>query len=825
MQYGGGCTVPESVGSSTLKARTAAPPSSDRKGEARPARNLVVVESPTKARTIQKYLGSNYEVVASYGHVRDLVPRAGAVDPNQDFALAYEAIARNDKHVEVIARAIKKSDHLWLATDPDREGEAIAWHLCELLSETQRMPDIPVARVVFHEITESAIRDALDHPRAILAELVNAQKARRALDYLYGFNLSPLLWRKIRRGLSAGRVQSPALRLIVEREEEIERFVPREYWTLEAPLEKAGQPFVARLVQFEGKKLGQFDIPDAETAERARQALWTAAAGRVVILEREARERRRQPAAPFTTSTLQQEMSRRFGLSARKTMQTAQQLYEGVDMGEGAVGLITYMRTDSVQLSHEALTGIRELIRERFSSAFLPEHSRVYKTQTKNAQEAHEAIRPTSVQRTPEVVKPHLSRDQFRVYELIWRRTIASQMLPAILESVQVEMGLGDLGRLRATGSTVKFPGFMQVYQETNDDAATEEGSTLPDLAPGETLALTELRSIQHFTEPPPRYSEATLVKTLEEYGIGRPSTYATIIETLGQRGYTELLNRRFIPTDVGRVVNRFLTEHFSKYVDYGFTAHMEDELDEISRGGKEWKDLLSEFWEPFSKNVADISSNVSRAQAVKARELGVDPLSSRPVSVRLGRFGPFVQIGQREDSEKPRFAGLRPGQRLESITLEEALKLFELPRSLGDTPDGDHLVVGIGRFGPYLRYGSRYCSLKEEDPMTLQLDRALVLIAQEKERLAQRMIQHFEGGIEILNGRYGPYITDGNKNVKVPKDQEPNQLTLEACQVLLKEAPLRRAARFGRRGSGTKSEARKPSKRSTPKVKRPSVP
>jgi len=808
-----------------LKTKRTASEGLKPKGKGRAAHNLVVVESPTKARTIQKYLGPDYEVMASYGHVRDLIPRTGAVNPDQGFALSYAAIARNDKHVDAIARAIKKADHLWLATDPDREGEAIAWHLCELLTETLRMPEIPVARVVFHEITESAIQDALAHPRPLLLELVNAQKARRALDYLYGFNLSPLLWRKIRRGLSAGRVQSPALRLIVEREEEIERFVPREYWSLEAPLEKEGQPFVARLVQFEGKKLGQFDLPNAEETERVRNALWAAAAGHVVVLEREAKERRRQPAAPFTTSTLQQEMSRRYGLSARKTMQTAQQLYEGIDMGEGAVGLITYMRTDSVQLSHEALMDIRDLIRERFSSDFLPEHPRTYKTQTKNAQEAHEAIRPTSAQRTPERVKAHLNRDQFRVYELIWRRTVASQMLPAILEGVQVEMGLGDLGRLRATGSTIKFPGFMQVYQESNDDAGTEEGSTLPDLAPGETLTLSELRSIQHFTEPPPRYSEATLVKTLEEYGIGRPSTYATIIETLGQRGYTELLNRRFVPTDVGRVVNRFLTEHFSRYVDYGFTAHMEDELDEISRGEKEWKELLSEFWNPFSKNVADIASNVSRAQAVKARELGIDPTSSRPVTVRLGRFGPFVQIGQREDSEKPKFAGLRPGQRLETIALEEALKLFELPRTLGDTPEGEPLSVGIGRFGPYLRYGSRYCSLKDQDPMTLTLDQALELVVQEKQRLAQRMIQHFEGGIEILNGRYGPYITDGHKNVKVPKDQEPTQLTLQICQTLLDQAPLRRAARFGRRGSGAKKSADKPKTRSPSKAKRSSAP
>ncbi len=788
---------------------------------------LVVVESPTKARTIQKYLGPGFEVLASYGHVRDLIPRSGAVDPQQEFAQTYQPIARNAKYVDQIARALKKADRLWLATDPDREGEAIAWHLCELLGETKRLPGIPVQRVVFHEITESAIREALDHPRDLLMELVNAQRARRALDYLVGFNLSPLLWRKIKRGLSAGRVQSPALRLIVEREEEIERFEPREYWSIEAPLEKDGKSFTARLVQFEDRKLGPYDLPNAEETERVRAALWDAAQGHLTVRTREAKERRRQPAAPFTTSTLQQEAARRYGLSARRTMQVAQQLYEGLDLGEGSVGLITYMRTDSVQLSGEAISEIRECIRRRFLAAALPETPRTYKTATKNAQEAHEAIRPSSAGRTPESIRAHLNRDQMHVYELIWRRTIASQMLPAVLENVQVEMDAGQRGTFRATGSTVKFPGFMQVYQEaTEEGPASEEGSRLPELVVGERMPLTEFRALQHFTEPPPRYNEASLVKTLEEYGIGRPSTYAWIIETLRQRGYVENENRRFIPTEIGRIVNRFLTEHFSRYVDYGFTARMEDELDEISRGEKDWTALLGEFWQPFEKNVGEVASNVTRAQAVQARELGLDPATAKPVTARMGRFGPFVQIGSREDEEKPRFAGLRPGQRIETLTLDEALKLFELPRELGRTAEGELIRVGLGRFGPYLRYGDHYVSLKELDPMAVSHEQALAFIAEDRIRLAQRVIRHYEGGIEVLNGRYGPYITDGTHNARVPKDQKADQLTLEECQKLLEQAPLRRAARYGRKNPKPdkgSEEAARPSAKKPRSAKRKS--
>ncbi len=782
-------------------------------------RQLVVVESPTKARTIQKYLGQGFEVLASYGHVRDLVPRSGAVDTQHAFAQTYQPIARNSKYVDQIAKALKKTDRLWLATDPDREGEAIAWHLCQLLGETKKLPDIPVQRVVFHEITESAIREALAHPRGLLMELVNAQRARRVLDYLVGFNLSPLLWRKIKRGLSAGRVQSPALRLIVEREEEIERFEPREYWSIEAPLEKNGKPFLARLVQFEGRKLGPYDLPNAEETERVRASLWEASQGSLTVLTREAKERRRQPAPPFTTSTLQQESARRYGLSARRTMQIAQQLYEGVDLGEGSVGLITYMRTDSVQLSAEAIGEIRECIRSRFSASVLPETPRTYKTTTKNAQEAHEAIRPTSVVRAPESIRAHLNRDQMHVYELIWRRTMASQMLPAILENIQVELDAGQRGIFRATGSTVRFPGFMQVYQETMEEGqAGEEGTRLPELEVGENLPMAELKTLQHFTEPPPRYNEASLVKTLEEYGIGRPSTYAWIIETLRQRGYVENQNRRFTPTEIGRIVNRFLTEHFSRYVDYGFTAQMEDELDEISRGEKEWTDLLDQFWEPFVKNIEVVSSNVTRAQAVQARELGMDPVTAKPVTARMGRFGPFVQIGSRDDEDKPRFAGLRPGQRIETLTLEEALKLFELPRELGKTNEGETIRVGLGRFGPYLRYGDHYISLKERDPMTVSYEQAIELIAEDRLRLAQRVIRKYEGGIEILNGRYGPYVTDGTRNARVPKDQQADQLGLEECQKLLEQAPLRRAARYGRKKPKLEKDSREGSSQPTEK-------
>jgi len=609
------------------------------------SKNLVIVESPAKAKTIKKYLGKDFEVLASYGHVRDLVPKEGAVDPEHEFAMRYQVIERNARHVDAIAKAMKKADNLFLATDPDREGEAISWHLHELLRERGILENKGTYRVVFHEITKRAINDAVAHPRELSTDLVNAQQARRALDYLVGFNLSPLLWKKIRRGLSAGRVQSPALRMIVEREEEIENFKPREYWTIEADLEKDQQSFSARLTQLHGKKLAQFTINKEAQARAAERELIEAAGGVLTVSAIEKKQRKRNPAAPFTTSTLQQEASRKLGFTTKRTMSVAQQLYEGIDIGEGAVGLITYMRTDSVNLANEALDEARSLIAERFGDDKLPPHARHFKTKAKNAQEAHEAIRPTSAHNVPDAIKAHLSSDQYKLYNLIWKRTIACQMIHATINTVGVDFAVGKGNVLRATGSTVVEPGFMAVYEESVDDARKPgaEESRLPPLEKGDTVQLVKIRPEQHFTEPPPRYSEASLVKTLEEYGIGRPSTYATIISTLQQREYVTLDKKRFHPTDVGRIVSRFLTNHFNRYVDYDFTARLEDELDEVSRGERGWVPLMKEFWYPFRELVKDKEESVSRSEVTTEAIEENCPKCGKQLNIRLGRRGRFI--------------------------------------------------------------------------------------------------------------------------------------------------------------------------------------
>ena len=763
------------------------------------SKSLVIVESPAKAKTLSRYLGKDFVVMASYGHVRDLLPKAGAVEPDKNFTMHYDIIEKNAKSIDAITKALKKADTLYLATDPDREGEAISWHLYELLKERGAIDNKDVKRVVFHEVTKSAIQDAMKHPRGLSAELINAQQARRALDYLVGFNLSPLLWKKIRRGLSAGRVQSPALRMIVEREDEIEKFKRKEYWTIEADLNHKKQDFSSKLYTFNNERQKQFTITDKETAASVKDELAKSNNGFLVVDKIEKKQRKRNPAPPFITSTLQQESVRKLGFTAQRAMRIAQQLYEGIDIGEESVGLITYMRTDSVTLAKEAVQEMREYIASTYGENHLPSGPREFKTSSKNAQEAHEAIRPTSVTRTPKDVKSHLTADQFKLYELIWKRALASQMEHALIDTVTVDMRCGEGNLFRATGSTIAEPGFMAVYQEGRDDAKPDsEEKSLPPLEKGDEVKLRKIRAEQHFTEPPPRYTEASLVKALEEHGIGRPSTYASIISTLRQREYVEMDKKRFVPTEVGRIVNKFLTEHFTKYVDYDFTAMLEDELDEVSRGEKEWIPLMKEFWEPFSAQVKEKEENVSRKEASQARELGTDPKSGRPVSVRMGRYGPYVQIGTKEDEEKPRFAGLRPGQRIDSITFDEAMKLFDLPRDLGKTADGEEIVVNIGRFGPYVRYGNKFVSLKkEDDPYTVGLERALELIEEKKKADAAKQIKVFEDeGITILNGRYGPYVTDGKKNAKIPKDREPASLTLEESQTLLAEAPAGKGRR-----------------------------
>ena len=781
------------------------------------ADNLVIVESPAKAKTIKKYLGRDFDVLASYGHVRDLVPKEGAVDPDNGYAMKYQVLEKNERHLAAIARALGKSRALYLATDPDREGEAIAWHLKEILDSRGQLDGKDVHRVAFYEITRNAIRAAVERPRGLSLELVNAQQARRALDYLVGFNLSPLLWKKVRRGLSAGRVQSPALRMICEREEEIAAFVAQEYWTLEGEGSHSAQAFPLKLLEYGGEKVEQFTFTNeaqARAAERTLQAAAGATAAtpgtlRVAAIDR--KQRRRNPAPPFTTSTLQQEAARKLGFNARRTMRLAQQLYEGVDIGEGNIGLITYMRTDSVSLAAEAVHEIRAVAARLYGANEVAEEPRIYKTKSKNAQEAHEAIRPTSAAITPADVEGKIEDDLYRLYALIWKRAVASQMSSAVFDTVAVDMLAGPDGPqrhlLRANGSTLVKAGYIAVYQEDSDDTKADDADhMLPTMQQGDSVSLTALQATQHFTEPPPRYSEASLVKALEEHGIGRPSTYATIISTLQDREYVEMDNRRFVPTDIGKIVNTFLTHHFHRYVEYGFTAAMEDELDAVSRGEEEWTRPLDKFWKPFIHQVDRIERTVTREQVAQARELGKDPATGKPVTVRMGRYGPFVQIGTKDDEEKPRFAGLRPGQKMDAITLADAMELFKLPRTLGETPEGESIVANVGRFGPYVKYGSRYASLKEDDPYTVTLERAREVIRLKKEADANRIIQDFAAeGIQVLNGRYGPYITDRKKNAKIPKDRDPKSLTLEECRALLAAAP-ERGARFGRFRKGKRA-------------------
>lgn len=778
------------------------------------SKSLVIVESPAKAKTIEKYLGKDFTVLASFGHVRQLVRKTGSVDPDNNFAMKYEVIPQNRKHLAAIEKALKDADNLMLATDPDREGEAISWHILEYLKSKRALTGKNITRVVFNEITKSAVQYAVAHPRQIDMDLVEAQQARTALDYLVGFNLSPLLWKKINPGLSAGRVQSPALRLIVEREDEINAFVSQEYWSIFANLAKESATFSGKLIEYNGEKVEQFTITDEKGANATKATLEQTFNHKIPVYSVEKKQRRRNPAAPFTTSTLQQEASRKLRFSTTRTMRTAQDLYEGINLGAETIGLITYMRTDSVTLSNEALEDIRRYIKSQHGDEYLPKAPREYKTKAKNAQEAHEAIRPTSVFRTPESVKEHLTSDQYRLYELIWKRAIASQMESAIMNTTSIDLGEKGLHTFRVTGSTIAFPGFMSLYLEDVDDEKEEqkdEDKILPEMAVGEIIDLTEIKPNQHFTEPPPRYTEASLVKSLEEFGIGRPSTYASIISTLQNREYVILDSRRFIPTDMGKIVARFLSSEFTRTVDYEFTALMEDNLDEIANGEKEWIPLLEEFWIPFIAQCNHVEENVTRAEVAQAKVLGEDPKTGKPVSVRIGRYGPFAQIGDKDDEEKPRFASLLPGQSIDTITFEEAMALFRLPRVLGQGEDGYDIRANIGRFGPYIQYGPRkFVSLKEDDPYSVTFERAMEIVEAHKAAEAAKFINSFQDGdvmIEVINGRYGPYITDGTKNAKVPKESDPALLTLEECKELLAKAPAK-----GRRKATTKKSSSKKS-------------
>ncbi|MEQ1526229.1 MAG: type I DNA topoisomerase [Gallionella sp.] len=819
--------------------------------------NLLIVESPAKAKTLKKYLGKDFEVLASFGHVRDLIPKTGAVDTDNNFEMKYETIARNSKHVDAIVKAATEADTILLAPDPDREGEAIAWHISEILKTKRALKNKKMQRVVFYEITQSAVKEAVAHPREIAMPLVNAQQARRALDYLVGFNLSPLLWRKIRPGLSAGRVQSPALRMIVERELEIEAFKSQEYWTVHLDTNKDHQPFTAKLFQYQGSKLEQLTIGNQAAYDAIFAKLNDAKLPpKVVRVEKKAKQR--YAAAPFTTSTLQQEAVRKLGMTSDRTMRTAQSLYEGVDIGGQTVGLISYMRTDSVSLANEAVQEIRAYIKDNFSSEYLPNTQPSYKSKAKNAQEAHEAIRPTSILRTPDSIRDTMTADQARLYEMIWKRTLACQMTPARFDTVSVDIRLSSDDTLfRASGQTLVFPGFIGVYMEDVDDAEEENSAKLPPLVEGDILPADKLYGEQHFTQPPPRFSEASLVKSLEEYGIGRPSTYATIISTLQAREYAILDKKRFMPTDVGRVVTKFLAEHFTRYVDYDFTANLENELDEVSEGKRDWIGVMDAFWKGFStliKDKANIDrpvelldeacpecgkplakklsrygsfisctnypeckykrslSGESQDDATARVELGAYPDTKQAVLLLRGPYGHYVQLGEVIEGEKvkPKRVSWPKEMPLDQADLASALKLLALPRELGMHPETNKkVIVNIGRFGPYIGHDGKFKSIPRSDNIfEIELARAVELLSQARDgnTVLRTLGDHPDdkASVEICSGRYGPYARHGKINATLPKGLSPDDITLEEALELI-------AAKVAKGPAPKKASSRKP--------------
>ena len=818
---------------------------------------LLIVESPSKAKTLKKYLGSDFEVLASYGHVRDLIPKNGAVDTTNDFAMKYDIIERNSKHVDAIAKAVKNADSIYLATDPDREGEAISWHIAEILKSKNLLKNKIMKRVVFHEITKSAVEHAIAEPRDISMPMVNAQQARRALDYLVGFNLSPLLWKKIRRGLSAGRVQSPALRLIVERELEIEAFKSQEYWSIHLDAFKHSHGFSAKLVQLNNQKIEQFSVINHDQQSDVVGKLLLASAGKTTVSRVEKKQRSRSPAAPFTTSTLQQESVRKLSFTTARAMRIAQQLYEGMDIGSGTVGLITYMRTDSFNMATEAILQIRDYVKKNFDADYLPKSAVMYKTKSKSAQEAHEAIRPTDINRTPAKVRQYLTDEQFKLYEMIWKRALACQMSPAKFDAVSVDLSIGsDANLFRASGQTLVFPGFIAVYMEGTDDEEEEGESKLPHLETGEILTVEKIYGEQHFTEPPPRYGEASLVKILEEYGIGRPSTYASIISTLQDREYVLLDKKRFTPTDVGRVVNKFLTEHFTKYVDYDFTANLENALDSVAEGDREWIPLMDEFWQGFNQQLlskADVDrpgnelideacpkcgkplqkqlsrfgtfigctgyNNEPKCDYKRslngAAQVGSDPIligneteSGKEILLMNGPYGPYLQLGLAIEGEKkkPKRVSVPKEISLAEMNLATATMILSLPRDLGLHPlTNKKIVANIGRFGPYVNHDAKFKSIPKTDSVfTIDLEGAVALLAAAHTGPAPlcSLGNHptEDGQIEVFAGRYGPYVQHGKVRATLPKSIEPESLTLdEALELLIaksaKGEPSKKAA------------------------------
>ncbi|MFC3069779.1 type I DNA topoisomerase [Phenylobacterium soli] len=853
--------------------------------------NVVVVESPAKAKTINKYLGSGYKVLASYGHVRDLPAKDGSVRPDEDFAMSWDVDGKAAKRLAEIADAAKGADRLILATDPDREGEAISWHVLEILRQKKALKDLPAERVVFNAITRTAVTEAMANPRQIDMELVDAYLARRALDYLVGFTLSPVLWRKLPGSRSAGRVQSVALRLVVDRELEIEAFRTQEYWTVEGEVSAGGDPFTARLVKHEGKRLSKFDLGNEASAFAARDAV-KAASFKVAAVEK--KPAKRSPPPPFTTSTLQQEAARKLGFNAQRTMQAAQKLYEGVDIGGETVGLITYMRTDGVQTAPEALDEARSVIGGIYGKDYVPEKPRFYSTKAKNAQEAHEAIRPTSLARNPGRLR--LEGDLGRLYELIWKRMIASQMEAARIERTTIDLDSAD-GKtgLRATGQVVLFDGYLAVYEEGRDDPEDEEGGRLPQVREGAEARVISAKADQHFTEPPPRYSEASLVKKMEELGIGRPSTYASILERLRDRNYVRMDKNRFVPEDQGRLVTVFLEQFFGKYVEYDFTADLEEKLDLVSAGDLDWKVLLREFWADFNAKVGQMGElrtrevldsldevlgpymfppnedgsdpracpkcgtgrlglKLSRSnpfigcsnypecrytrpfgtaedgEAGDERELGVDPETGMTVFLKAGRFGPYVQLGE---GEKPKRSSLPKGWTPAAMDLEKALRLLRLPREVGAHPeDGQPILAGIGRYGPFVQHNGVYANLSGVDEVfEVGLNRAVAVLAEKKAAASARrggeptalkdLGAHPADGqpIKVLAGRYGPYVKHGSTNATIPKGKDPAELTLEEAVALIAEREAKGGGKKPARGK--KAAAKKPAaKKAAPKKK-----
>lgn len=817
---------------------------------------LLIVESPSKAKTLKKYLGDDFEVLASYGHVRDLIPKNGAVDTANQFAMKYDIIERNSKHVDAIAKAVKAADSIYLATDPDREGEAISWHIAEILRDKNLLKNKLMKRVVFHEITKSAVEHAIAEPRDISMPMVNAQQARRALDYLVGFNLSPLLWKKIRRGLSAGRVQSPALRLIVERELAIEAFISQEYWSVHLDAFKHSHGFSAKLVQLNHEKVEQFTVINHDQQSQIVGQLLLASAGKTTVSRVEKKQRSRSPAAPFTTSTLQQEAVRKLGFTTSRAMRIAQQLYEGVDIGSGTVGLITYMRTDSFSIAKEAVAQIREYVRKHFEPDYLPKMPMMYKTKSKSAQEAHEAIRPTDIGRSPKDMRQYLNDEQFKLYEMIWKRVLACQMAPAKFDAVSVDLSVGsDANLFRASGQTLVFPGFIAVYMEGTDDEEEEAEAKLPHLETGEVLTIEKIYGDQHFTEPPPRYGEASLVKILEEYGIGRPSTYANIISTLQDREYVLLDKKRFTPTDVGRVVNKFLTEHFTKYVDYDFTANLESALDSVADGERDWVPLMDEFWQGFNQQLlskADVDrpgneligedcpkcgeplqkqlsrfgsfigctgyNNTPKCDYKRSVDgtanagsdpvhIGVDTETAKDILLMNGPYGPYLQLGLAVEGEKkkPKRVSVPKEISIATMDLETANMLLSLPRDLGLHPvTNKKVIANIGRFGPYVNHDAKFKSIPKSDSVfTIDLDGAVTLLAAAHTGPAPifSLGSHptEDGQIEVFAGRYGPYVQHAKVRATLPKSVEPEALTLDEALALLsakaaKDAPVKKA-------------------------------